>query len=55
MVIVLAVGKSVNGKPIITKVQGVTEEACNMNIYKSRDRPNVYVSKQLNSYKGGAT
>ena len=52
MVTVLAVGKRINGKPIITKQN---KEVYEMDIYKSRDRPDLYVFKQSNSNKGGAT
>ena len=52
MVTVLAVGKSVNGKPIITKTN---KEVCKMNIYKSRDRPAMVRLSQTYFNKGGAT
>lgn len=51
MVTVLAVGKRINGKPIITKQNNEVRE---MDIYKSRDRPIADTPKQLNSYKGGS-
>lgn len=52
MVTVLAVGKSVNGKPIITKKN---KEAYKMDIYKSRDRPIMGRLQQTYFNKGGAT
>lgn len=52
MVTVLAVGKSVNGKPIITKQN---KEVCKMDIYKSRDRPIMGRPQQIYFNKGGST
>lgn len=52
MVTVLAVGKSVNGKPIITKTN---KEVCKMDIYKSRDRPAMGRPQQTYFSKGGTT
>lgn len=52
MVTVLAVGKSVNGKPIITKEN---KEVYKMDIYKSRDRPLEVKLSQTYFNKGGST
>lgn len=52
MVTVLAVGKSVNGKPIITKKN---KEVYKMDIYKSRDRPFAVRLSKTYFNKGGAT
>jgi hypothetical protein len=52
MVTVLAVGKCINGKPIITKKN---KEAYKMDIYKSRDRPVVGRLSQRYFNKGGST
>lgn len=50
MVTVLAVGKRINGKPIITKAN---EEVYKMDIYKSRDRPIAGMLSQTYFSKGG--
>lgn len=52
MVTVLAVGKSVNGKPIITKEN---KEVRKMDMYKSRDRPARARLSQTYFNKGGTT
>lgn len=51
MVVVLAVGKCINGKPTITKSN---KEAYVMDIYKSRDRPDVIGLPNTYFHKGGS-